>query len=189
MHCDAMRTADAIVMINGSFGVGKTTVAYALVDRLPGAMVFDPEAVGQMLRYVTHGMRTEDEDTDDFQDIALWPALTVVTAEHLYRQYHRSLIVPMTLANPAYFATIKAGLERIGPPVFHFCLTASLETVQRRLLERGDAAGSWPWRKAERCVPALADARFAEHIDTESRSVEAVVAHILSRLADRLQSA
>ena len=176
-------------MINGSFGAGKTTVAYALLERLPDAMMFDPEAVGQMLRYVTHGARTEDEDTDDFQDIALWPALTVVTAEHLYRRYRRALIVPMTLANPVYFDTIKAGLERIGPPVFHFCLTASLETIQQRLLDRGDGEGSWPWRKAERCVPALADARFAEHVDTEGRVVEEVVAHILSRLPDRLQSA
>ncbi len=88
-------------MINGSFGVGKTSAAYTLVGRLPNAMIFDPEVIGSMVRHITSGVRHNEEETDDFQDIALWRSLTVATAEQLYHQYGRILIVPMTLTNPA----------------------------------------------------------------------------------------
>ncbi|GLI84134.1 hypothetical protein ANABIO32_18340 [Rossellomorea marisflavi] len=41
-----------IIMINGAFGAGKTTLANALCKELPGSMIFDPEEVGYMLRNV-----------------------------------------------------------------------------------------------------------------------------------------
>jgi cytidylate kinase len=66
-----------IVMVNGPFGVGKTTVAQALCAATPNAMLYDPEIVGTALRYVTAGVVSQAEQTDDFQDIALWPSLTV----------------------------------------------------------------------------------------------------------------
>ncbi|MGH2543796.1 MAG: AAA family ATPase [Ardenticatenaceae bacterium] len=169
-------------MINGSFGVGKTTTAQVLVERLANAMLFDPEDVGRMVRHITRDVRYAAEETDDFQDIALWRSLTVAVAEHLYRQYRRTLIVPMTLTNPAYFHEIRSGFTCIGPPVYYFCLTASLTTIHRRLIERGDVEGAWPWRKAGQCVPALSGPPFEEYISTEGRSVEEVVADILCSL-------
>ena len=171
-----------IVMINGSFGVGKSTVAGALCERLRSAVLFDPEPLGIVVRQMTDGIRFEEEETDDFQDIALWRSLTLATAEQLYHRYERSLVVPMTLSDPTYFNEIRAGFERIGPPVYHFCLTAPLATIHRRLRERGDAAGSWPWRKAIQCVPALEKPLFREHIGTEGRDIEEVVTAILRSL-------
>ena len=41
-----------IVMINGAFGVGKTTVAKGLLAGIPDSMLYDPEDVGQMLRTI-----------------------------------------------------------------------------------------------------------------------------------------
>jgi deoxyadenosine/deoxycytidine kinase len=35
-----------IVVINGSFGVGKTTVAKLLRKAFPGSVVYDPERTG-----------------------------------------------------------------------------------------------------------------------------------------------
>src|SRR5262245_27418086 len=100
-------------MINGSFGVGKSSVAFALLDKLPNAMIFDPEEVGYMLRKVTFGILPDAENTDDFQDIVVCRSLVVSTAEQLYRQYRRTMIVPMTLAKREYFTPIKEGFERI----------------------------------------------------------------------------
>jgi hypothetical protein len=60
-----------IVIINGAFGVGKTTVAERLLSTLPNSMLYDPEEVGYMVRAVTQNVRTGVKDTDDFQDIAL----------------------------------------------------------------------------------------------------------------------
>ena len=171
-----------IVMLNGSFGVGKTSTARALVERLPGTIVFDPELVGSMVRAITEGIRSGPEDTDDYQDIAVWRSLTVETACQIYRRYKRPLIVPMTLANPAYLDEIRAGFARITPRLCHFCLVAPLETVHARLRERGEAEGSWAFRKAARYVPVLDGPRFREHVDTVGRSPAEIAERIVESL-------
>ena len=171
-----------IIMLNGPFGVGKSTVAQLLHDRLPRSMIYDPEVVGAALRVLTEGIRTPDEETDDFQDLALWPSLTVLVAEQLYRRYQRDLIVPMTIAHPVYLATITAGLGAIAPPLHHFCLVASPETVHMRLLDRGGSI-EWPWRKSQDCIPRFSDSRFAAHIDTQDRSPKAIAQVILEQIA------
>jgi cytidylate kinase len=167
-----------IIMLNGSFGVGKTTTAIALAQRLPNAHVFDPEDVGHFARYLTNGLRHDAEETDDFQDIRMWPPLTVSTAQQLYHCYGRSLIMPMTLVKPTVFEPIRQGLRAIAP-TFHFCLIASLEIIQQRLQTRGDGPGSWTWRKAAQYVPQLQDPSYARHLDTERYSVAEIVDQIL----------
>jgi len=71
------------VMLNGSFGAGKTTVARELLALLPGAILFDPEIVGAAARIITERMCDGAEETDDFQDTALWRGLTIETARQL----------------------------------------------------------------------------------------------------------
>ena len=102
-----------IVMINGAFGVGKTTVANGLLAQIPDSMLYDPEEVGQMLRKIGGGIRSADEKIGDFQDDPLWPALTVEVAKRLFNEYKRPLIIPMTLAHIPYFTTIKDGLAQL----------------------------------------------------------------------------
>ena len=41
-----------IVILDGAFGVGKTTAAKGLLARIPDSMLYDPEDVGQMLRTI-----------------------------------------------------------------------------------------------------------------------------------------
>ncbi|MBX3083401.1 MAG: tunicamycin resistance protein [Anaerolineae bacterium] len=171
-----------IIMLNGSFGVGKSSVAYALLDLLPSAMLFDPEEVGLMLRKVTFGILPDAENTDDFQDISAWPPLVVATAAELHHRYQRTLIVPMTLANPDYFAHIKSGLAQIGIPLHHFCLVAPLETVYDRLRLRGERDGSWAFRKAARYVPMFNDPLYAHHLDTTTLTAAELARHIVQSL-------
>jgi hypothetical protein len=171
-------------MLNGSFGVGKTTTALALAEQIPGAHLFDPETVGHLARYITSGLRHGAEDTDDFQDIRIWPALTVATAQQLYETYARPLIVPMTLAHPAVFHPIRDGFGAFAP-VHHFCLVAPLATIQQRLQDRGEGPGSWTWRKAEQYVPRLADPCYTTHIDTQRHAVPAVVDQLLAHIGDK----
>jgi hypothetical protein len=170
-----------IIMLNGSFGVGKTSVAHILLTRLPNAMIFDPEGVGQLVRQITTGVRTGLEDTDDFQDIPLWRTLTVATAQQLYHQYQRTLIVPMTLARRDYLDAIRSGFATIAP-VYHFCLTASLSTVQQRLRARGDGPGSWPWRKALQYVRQFDDPYYRDHIPTDHIPISVIVDNIVQRI-------
>ena len=172
-----------IIMLNGPFGVGKSTVAQLLHDQLPHSMIYDPEIIGIALRDLTLGISTPAEETDDFQDLALWPSLTVLVASQLYQHYRRHLIVPMTIVHPAYFATITAGFASISPPLHHFCLVASPATVLARLGARGSDSTEWPWRKSQHYIPHFADQRFQIHIDTEQQAPDAVVQIIMEHIA------
>jgi len=172
-----------IIMLNGPFGVGKSTVAQLLHHQLPHSMIYDPEIIGAALRALTDGIGSPAEETDDFQDIALWPSLTVLVATQLYQHYRRHLIVPMTIVHPVYFATISAGFASISPPLYHFCLVASPASVYTRLRARGGDSTEWPWRKSQHYIPRFTDQRFQIHIDTEQQSPDAIVQVILEHIA------
>ena len=87
-----------VVRINGAFGVGKTSVAKALVRQWDGAVLFDPEQIGALLRRTI----PRDRHTDDYQDFPLWRRLTMETVSGLATECGRPIVVPMTLTNDAY---------------------------------------------------------------------------------------
>jgi hypothetical protein len=109
-----------IVMINGAFGVGKTTLAGEILRRQPEWMLFDPEEVGAML------WRVCPETRGDFQDLGAWAPLVVETARVLARSYGRSLVVPMTLTEN--FRTVFDGFAGIAP-TRNFTLLAPAEAA------------------------------------------------------------
>ncbi|HSH80161.1 MAG TPA: AAA family ATPase, partial [Herpetosiphonaceae bacterium] len=91
-----------IVLLNGPFGIGKTTTAHLLVERLPDAMLLDPEEIGTFVRRLVSPI----EQRDDYQDHALWRVLFVEVAGLLRETYGRTLVVPMTIWRRDYFAAI-----------------------------------------------------------------------------------
>ena len=174
-----------IIMVNGPFGVGKTTVASLLNQKLPNAMIYDPEEVGYMLRnIVTDEVMHDSERTQDFQDLNLWRYFVVEVARMLVKEYDRDLIVPMTLCDPAYFRHIRAGFEQVSPAVFHFCLLSGYETIHARLTKRGDEPGSWAFRQTERCLRTYAEnpALFETVIHTDDLSEDEVCRMILTKI-------
>ncbi len=172
-----------ILMINGAFGAGKTSVANALLGRMENAMLFDPEEVGFMLRAVIPDhVKIEKERTDDFQDLKLWKTMTVQLAELLQRTYGRDLIVPMTIVNKVYFQYILDGFKKIDKDTHHFCLSAKRETIHNRLLERGEREGNWCFQQTERCLAAYEDKSFGKFIQTDALSVEDIVNEIMTEI-------
>jgi hypothetical protein len=101
-----------VVLLNGSFGVGKTTVARLLRSSWAGSVVYDPEWCGLALmrlpRSVT-GWRA-----DDFQDMALWRK-SVISEARLFRCFSQTVIVPMTISRRDYFKEITNGIRRLNP--------------------------------------------------------------------------
>jgi hypothetical protein len=180
-----------VVIINGSFGVGKTTVAKLLRDSLPGSIVYDPEWVGVILQRLPRWIRLKGGRTDDFQDIELWRRLTVMGVSLFGLLARGSVIVPMAFSNYSYLDEIVAGIRGNQPATRIFCLRAGLPTIERRLAERGakiEGPGSeWLARRIRECDEAHRDARFGEPVETEGRPPRAVAADILRRLqqADR----
>lgn len=170
-----------ILMINGAFGVGKTSTAEALHEKMANSMIFDPEMIGGMLRYVIpHDIQRTEATTGDFQDFLLWKELTVNTAKRLVNHYGLHLIVPMTIREPAYFEYIYNGFKEISD-THHFCLMASKETIHQRLKERGEEEGRWCYDQTDKCLTAYENNDFGEVIDTENQTIAAVVNYILNK--------
>jgi deoxyadenosine/deoxycytidine kinase len=173
-----------IIMINGAFGVGKTSVAMGLVQHVNNSMIYDPEEVGFMLRNIINkGIRKKGEDTDDFQDLELWRKVTVQIAKDLIDTYKMNLIVPMTIYKKEYFDYICRGFNEIDRDTYQFCLTASLDTIHNRLETRGDTVGSWPYQQTIKAMQAFNEYDFNEYIDTENCNVNEIVT-IISRIVN-----
>jgi hypothetical protein len=175
-----------IVMINGSFGVGKTTVARLLREATNGSRIYDPEWAGIALMRLPTWIKINGSGTDDFQDIALWRR-SVPTGIKLVRLLAKGpVIVPMTFSNKAYFDEVMTGVRRLDPASRVFCLKASLAIVRSRLVNRGerlDAPGSeWMVRRISECEQAHRGSDFGEPVETEDRTAKQVAEDILNRL-------
>ena len=174
-----------IVLLNGSFGVGKTTVARLLRGRLAGSALYDPEWAGFVLMRLPSWVKLAGSGTDDFQDIALWRR-SAVAGTRLFRYFALGpVIVPMAFCRRAYFDEVVAGLRRLDPELRVFCLKASLATVRQRLVGRGATTAreeAWLERRIIECARAHRDPRFGEPVETEGRSAGEVTEEIAGRL-------
>lgn len=169
-----------IVFLNGSFGIGKSTVARHLRDRLPGSAIFDPEYVGSVLMRLPRFVPLEGRGTDDYQDLTAWRRLSV-RGIRLARRRRATVIVPMAFTNLAYLSEFVEGARAADPDVRHFCLTAPYEVVKARLAPRGYNA--WVLRRAAECCLAHGRPEFDVRVPTEVLPAEAVAAEIARRLA------
>lgn len=61
-----------ILWVNGAYGIGKTSVCNELQNRLPVSHLFDPEAIGDVIRNVLPLSLWKD----DFQDYPFWRRAT-----------------------------------------------------------------------------------------------------------------
>ncbi|GLC89160.1 tunicamycin resistance protein [Lysinibacillus piscis] len=172
-----------IIMINGAFGVGKTTIANKLQSEIKNSMIYDPEEIGYMLRNVVpEAIKKREATTGDFQDLALWKELTVDVAKRLIKNYHMHLIVPMTIRKIEYFHFIHDGFKCIDEQTYHFCLRANKETIYERLRLRGEEEGNWCFQQTDTCLKAYDTYDFGEYIDTENVTIDAVVHAIKGKL-------
>lgn len=178
-----------VVLINGSFGVGKTTTAKFLRDALPGSAIYDPEWVGFVLMRVGRLFRLAGTGTGDFQDMPLWRRSVAAGTRLFGRFISGPVIVPMTFSHRNYFDEIVSDLGRRGLEPSVFCLRASLHTIEKRIANRHlDPDGRearWLARRIRECVDAHRDEYFGEPVDTEDRSALEVSKEILRRINPR----
>jgi hypothetical protein len=140
-----------VLWLNGAFGVGKTTVARLLE---PQRTLVDPERIGFVMRRTFWRGR-------DYQDVVLWRRLV---ARQVRRAARRGpIVVPMTIVHH----DVLADLQRAVTSMRMVVLDAPPEVIEARAHADGADPYARKWRldNLERCVTALADPVFGEHID------------------------
>ena len=161
-----------IIWINGSFGVGKTTIAENLKDRIANSIIYDPEKVGMFL------YKTLPEKKDDFQDYELWRTINYEMLKELYKQ-NEVIIVPMTITNLQYYNEIVGRLQKDGIKILHFILTANKESIIRRLNARGNST-EWAYMQVDRCDKAFKDDYLkGQKVDTNNKSIDEVCNNLI----------
>ncbi|SFB15062.1 AAA domain-containing protein [Cohnella sp. OV330] len=163
-----------IVWINGAFGAGKTTAAFELHRRLPGSFVFDPEEAGFFIR----ARLPKHLRGDDFQDYPMWRSINREMLAYLDANHAGPIIVPMTVVNERYMDELVGALRTSGVRVDHYALTASRETLLRRLRSRWESERSWAARQIDRCLAGLSKEAFDVRIQTDGLNAGQVVARI-----------
>ncbi|MEU2792199.1 AAA family ATPase [Streptomyces sp. NPDC007100] len=176
-----------LLWINGPFGGGKTQTAHELRRRLPGSVICDPEHAGFGLRRMMPAALR-----GDFQDLPAWRQGVYEVLDLALAGHPGTVIVPMTLVEPAYFRETVGRLRERGHDVRHFALLADRRTVLGRLRERNFGyavkivAGkdaplrreSFAVARLDECLERLRGAEFAEHVWTDRLTVAQVADHI-----------
>lgn len=174
-----------IVLLNGAFGIGKTTVAWLLQRRLPGSVIVDPELGGSALRLISAVLPLQGRRTDDYQDMPAWRRLTIASIRTA-RLFRSTIIAPMAFTNPDYLREVLDGVRRFDADVRQFCLVAPLEVVEDRLRRRAAASSTpvtaWQTRRAAECCAAHAGPGFGEPVPAGDRDPDAIAADIVARL-------
>lgn len=175
-----------LIWINGAFGAGKTSVAERLQKQLPGSELYDPEAVGWMLRHLV-----PPSETGDFQDLPIWRTLVADTAVAMCTHYSSTLIVPMTLVNPQYYREIFDSVHARGVSIEAYSLIVSRAELRNRLNQRviikddpeADArVKKWGLDQVERCARALESHDLGTPVANEGRNVDETVLDLLEQI-------
>lgn len=161
-----------VVWLNGSFGVGKTTVANELVKKLDDAFLYDPENLGAFLR------DNLKYSYNDYQDYCLWRKLNYEIIKDL-NDHYKYIIIPMTLTNKDYYNEIIGNLISTKLEVKHIILTASKEIINKRLNGRIDTT-EWSYKQVDRCLKAFENDIPGEKINTDNKNVNDIVIEIIN---------
>jgi hypothetical protein len=161
-----------IVLINGAFGVGKSTVASAFHQRAKGSRLYDPEQIGYVLRRLPHWIPGSAARLDDYRTSPVWRALNIFVMR-LHARSARPLIVPMSL-DLDLLDVLRRALTTRQCRVVHVCLVAPEATVRERLTTRGvsptSREGQWVYPRAlAACRDHSTNDAFAYRIDTEGK--------------------
>jgi hypothetical protein len=172
-----------LLWINGPFGGGKSQTARELRSRLPGSLICDPELLGFGLhRMLPPQLRS------DFQDFPAWRQGVYEALDLILRSSGGTVITPMTLIEPAYFAGIIGRLTDAGHDVRHFALLAERHVIERRLRERAIVHAiqrlrgqdvplfrdTFAMRKLDLCLSRLSQPEFATQLRTDHLTVPQV---------------
>ena len=160
-----------IIWINGSFGVGKTTVAEELHKFIKDSFIYDPEMAGE---FIWDNSPQCISRKGDFQDIPMWRDFNYSMLKYIYENYSGTIIVPMTLTNKEYYKQIIERLINEGVSLKHYILIAKKSVILERLSKRGESDNSWAAQQIDRCLNAFEKDITGIKLDVNISTKEAI---------------
>ena len=165
-----------IYWLNGAYGIGKSTVAECLANRLGKAYVFDTEEIGNAIR---DNYPEEARHSVIFEDYPLWRETNFKLLLDIYGKYDGDVIVPMTLLREVSYVEIIKRLRDAGVAVEYVFLDGDYKSIHDRILARGETEDCWCMQNIELCLDAQRKDGNAKHIDAVHHSPEEIVRLIL----------
>jgi len=167
-----------IVWLNGTFGVGKTTVARELIGLMPDTRVFDTEWVGYML-----AENFRDHEITDFQQLPPWRSLVPLVLAEVTRFTGQHLVVAQSVLDADYWTELRDGLDRCSLELLHVVLHADEAALTARI--EGDAveSGARQWRLDHRSSYAAARGWLDESADLVVDTTVLPASDVATRIA------
>jgi hypothetical protein len=121
-----------LIWINGAFGCPARRWSPTSFSVGCGVRTWaDPEVLG----FALHKMLPPSA-RQDFQDLPQWRSGVLATLIDAEAACDGELIVPMSIVRDDYFDGVLGGLRATGIDVRHYALTATADTLHRRLRRR-----------------------------------------------------
>lgn len=160
-----------IIIINGPLGVGKTEVAWKLIEKFDRAVMLDGDYLGAVHPFEIY----------DAQRIAyLYDTICHVARFHVEHGW-RNFVIDYVFETPAALAQLRRALNEIDDVTYAYRLTCRAEEIEQRIRRRGNNDPAFLAWELERFreLQAIQDrnARRGDLgfvIDTTGRSVEEV---------------
>ena len=164
-----------IIWISGPYGVGKSTLAEAMVEKMENALIFDAELVGDAVR----SNYPDDPYGYIYEDYPLWGEFCCKLLTDVHNTFHKDILVPMTLLRSASYDAIIQKLRSNGIETHLVVLEASYDSVHDRILARGEEEENIALaREGCSALPGI-------HINTDGISVLKLAELVLNRIAEK----
>jgi GrpB-like predicted nucleotidyltransferase (UPF0157 family)/predicted kinase len=171
-----------IVIITGPLGVGKTEVAWKLIEKFDRAAMLDGDYLGAVHPFDLH----------DPQRVAyLYDTICRVARFHAEHGY-RNLVVNYVFEKPESLAQLRCALNEIDDVTYAFRLTCRPEEIDRRIRTRSSDPDRLAWElKRFRELQAIQDANARRGdlgfvIDTTHLSIAGVADAIWRNITEEV---
>lgn len=166
-----------IIWLSGAYGVGKSTLAEAMAAQMENALIFDAEAMGNAVR----DNYPACPNGYIFEDYPLWGEFCYLLLKDIHDQFHKDILVPMTLLRQSSYDAIIQRLRNAGIRTELVILEADHQTIHDRILSRGEEEGCWCMQNIELARTGSA-ALPGIHVATDHAPIAELAQYVLALL-------
>ena len=161
-----------IVILNGSVGVGKTTVAWALSESFDKSVMLDGDYIGAVHPFGIY---------DDARVTYLYKTLAHLIAFHQEHGY-TNFVINYVFESPESLAELVSRLRPLDGDIYKFWLTCSEDEQQRRILRRKTDQWAWELERFAELNSILEAASQRGDIGTRMDTTDKAIAEVVGAI-------